>query len=341
MHSMLRSRFRRFDGLENTLVPPVPIEVFTAAGITTVVGVLGTDDVVRSTASLVATARSLRADGMSAYCYTGGYHVPPTTLTGSVREDIVHLDPVIGVGELAISDHRSSQPTMEELLRIASDAHVAGLIAGKAGIVHLHVGDGERGLALVREAIISTELPGRVFQPTHVNRRRALFEEACALTELGVTIDVTAFPVGPEEDGLCAEDALEQYLDGGHHPERITVSTDGGGCLPVHDAAGQVVSIDTAHPRSLVETLARLLERGRALGDVLPAFTSNVAKLLQLTDHGSLAAGASADLVILDEAHRPRDVMACGQWHVREGVQVRSATVPGWGESRRAPETEL
>ena len=52
---------------------------------------------------------------------------------------------MIGIGELALSDHRSSQPTRDELLRIASDAHVAGMISGKAGIVHLHLGDGERG----------------------------------------------------------------------------------------------------------------------------------------------------------------------------------------------------
>ena len=70
---------------------------------------------------------------------------PPVTFTGSVRDDIVFLDPVIGVGELALSDHRSSQPTQDELLRIASDAHVAGMISGKAGILHLHLGDGERG----------------------------------------------------------------------------------------------------------------------------------------------------------------------------------------------------
>ena len=86
----------------------------------------------------------LREEGLSAWCYTGGYHVPATTLTGSVRSDIVNLEPVIGVGEVAISDHRSSQPSVEEILRLASEAHVAGLMTGKAGIVHFHLGDGRR-----------------------------------------------------------------------------------------------------------------------------------------------------------------------------------------------------
>ena len=109
----------------------------------------------------------------------------PTTLTGSVRDDIVFIDPVIGVGEIAISDHRSSQPTFDEFLRVASECHVAGLMTGKAGVLHLHVGDGARGLEFLREALRTTELPARVFQPTHVNRRKALFKEALALAFLG------------------------------------------------------------------------------------------------------------------------------------------------------------
>src|SRR5690606_39548569 len=104
-------------------------------------------------------------------------------------------DALIGIGEVAISDHRSSQPTLDELLRLASEAHVAGLMTGKAGIVHLHLGDGARGLDLVRRALDGSELPPRVFHPTHVNRRRALFEESLELAGRGATIDVTAFPV--------------------------------------------------------------------------------------------------------------------------------------------------
>ena len=99
-------------------------------------------------------------------------------LTGSVRSDLVLLEPLLGIGELAISDHRSSQPTLDEILRLAADAHVAGLMTGKAGILHLHLGDGPRGLELVRRALEQSEIPARVFNPTHVNRRKALFAEA-------------------------------------------------------------------------------------------------------------------------------------------------------------------
>ncbi len=198
-----------------TRVPPVELSRLTLGGVTTAVGVLGTDDAVRTTAELVTVARGLVAQGLSAWCHTGGYHVPPTTATGSVRLDIALIDLVIGVGELAISDHRSSQPTLDELLRVAGDAHVGGLMSGKAGIVHLHVGDGPRGLELVREALDRSEVPAAVFNPTHVNRRRALFDEAVALTERGCTIDITAFPVAEGEDAWSAEEAVVRYLDGG------------------------------------------------------------------------------------------------------------------------------
>jgi beta-aspartyl-dipeptidase (metallo-type) len=114
-------------------VPPVPLSRFTRAGVTTVVGVLGTDDLTRTPAEVVAAARGLEAEGISAWCYTGGYHLPPATVTGSVRGDIVHVDRVIGVGEVALSDHRSSQPTFDELVKLGAEAHVGGLMTGKAG----------------------------------------------------------------------------------------------------------------------------------------------------------------------------------------------------------------
>lgn len=302
-------------------VPPVPLSRFTNAGVTSVVGVLGTDDTTRDTRSLVAQARALREEGMSAWCHTGGYHVPPVTLTGSVRDDIVFIDPIIGVGELAISDHRSSQPVLDELLRIASDAHVAGLITGKAGIVHLHLGDGVRGMQLLRDALSSSELPPRVFNPTHVNRRRALFDEALDLAKRGSVVDITAFPVADDEDAWAADAALRRYLDSGAPAANVTVSSDGGGCLPVFDEQGEMLKMDIGHPQSLATTLRQLLDTGAQLEKVLPAFTSNVARLLRLHDKGRVAVDGAADFVVLDSDNTISDVMLGGVWHVRDRQQ--------------------
>ncbi len=302
-----------------TRVPPVALSRMTTGGVTTAIGVLGTDDAIRSPAELVTVARGLNAEGLTAYCMTGGYHLPPATVTGSVRRDLVLIDLILGVGEVAISDHRSSQPTLDELLRVAADAHVGGLMSGKAGVLHLHVGDGERGLQPVRDALDRSELPAAVFNPTHVNRRRELFEEAMALAERGCTVDITAFPVEEDEDGWSATEALTRYLGAGLPPARVTVSSDGGGCLPVFDPDGRVVEMDVGRPGALMETLGALLACGQPLERVLPAFTSSPARLLLLPRKGHVTAGADADLIVLDESGGAADVMARGRWHVRGG----------------------
>jgi len=302
-------------------VPPVPLSRFTRAGVTSVVGVLGTDDTTRDTRALLAQTRGLREEGMSAWCHTGGYHVPPVTLTGSVRDDIVHLDPVIGVGELAISDHRSSQPTLDEILRVASDAHVAGLITGKAGILHLHLGDGERGLQMIRDALATSEIPARVFNPTHINRRRPLFEESLGLAKQGCFVDITAFPVAEDDDAWAADIALQRYLDSDAPADHVTISSDGGGCLPVFNDQGELTEMDIGNPQCLADTLKDLLDAGAPLESVLPAFTSNVATLLRLHDKGRIEAGAAADLLVVDDEHRVSDVMLGGVWHVRDHEQ--------------------
>jgi beta-aspartyl-dipeptidase (metallo-type) len=313
-------------------VPPLGVDDLTGGGITTVVGLLGTDDTTRDTASLLATTRGLVSQGVSAYCLTGGYHFPPVTLTGDVRGDIVHIDRIIGVGEVAISDHRSSQPSLRELLRVAADSHVAGMMAGKAGILHIHLGDGPRGLDMVEEALAKSELPARVFNPTHVNRKRALMEQAIALARNGCTVDLTAFPVADGEDAWSAADGLVRYLDNGAPPEHVTVSSDGGGCLPEFDRHGRVVRMDIGQPHALVGTLKVLLDSGQPLERVLPAFTSNVASILRLPHKGRLGTGQDADLVILDERHGISDVMARGRWFVRDKRSIAAATFKRSGD---------
>jgi beta-aspartyl-dipeptidase (metallo-type) len=309
-----------------TRVPAPCLSSFTRAGVTSVVGLLGTDAETRSMEALLAHTRALRAEGLGAWCYTGGYHVPPCTLTGSVRGDIAHLDPVIGVGELALSDFRSSQPTLDELLRIASEAQVGGMLSGKAGVVHLHLGDGTRGLDLVRRALQQSELPARVFNPTHVNRQPELFAEALELVPRGCTIDVTCFPVGDGDTALPAAEALGRYFDADLPRDRITASSDSGGCLPAFDADGAMTHMDVGRPETLSATLTELVAGGRSLESVLPAFTSNPARLLKLAGKGTLTVGDDADLIVLDPDGKPFSVMVAGRWHLLRGEVLRRGT---------------
>lgn len=309
-----------------TQVPPVPISEFTAAGVTTVVGLLGTDDTTRSIANLVARTYGLREEGMSAYCWTGGYHYPLTTLMGTAKKDIVFVDPIIGIGEFAISDHRSSQPSFEEVVRLASEAHVAGLITQKAGIIHFHLGDGDRKLALIERALKETEIPARTFNPTHVNRNRPLFESACELLKQGCYIDITAFPEGMASTGWEAAQAVALLIERKMPLERVTLSSDGGGCLPHFDTAGKLLEMDFGRAKTLMETVISAMAKGVELAQILPMLTSNVADLLKLENKGRIAEGFDADLIVLDDDFNIRDVMAMGRWHKRHGEVVMKGT---------------
>jgi beta-aspartyl-dipeptidase (metallo-type) len=209
-------------------------------------------------------------------------------------------------------------------LRIASEAHVAGLMTGKAGVVHFHLGDGQRGLDLIRRSLETSEIPPRVFNPTHVNRNKALFEEACELTTLGCNVDLTAFPPSDDDQGWSAEDAVERYLDQGRDAGKLTISSDGGGCLPHFDAQGQLVRMGFASCSAMADCVKTLLDRGLPEQTVLPLMTSNVANLLKLARKGRIETGFDADLIALDRDNRIVSVMARGRWQVKNNKQLIS-----------------
>src|SRR4051794_22546618 len=166
--------------------PEIDWAELVRAGVTTVVGCLGTDAVGRSLESLLAKARELEARGLTTFIYTGSFQVPPPTITGSVVRDLVLIDKVIGVGEVAIADVRSSQPTVQELARIVADAYVGGTIAGKAGVTHFHTGPSPRRLAVLHELLGGDfDIEPRQVYPTHVSRTREVMDDAIALARRG------------------------------------------------------------------------------------------------------------------------------------------------------------
>ncbi|MFM2161853.1 MAG: hypothetical protein RLZZ383_1365, partial [Pseudomonadota bacterium] len=299
---------------------------FTTAGVTTAIGLLGTDGETRSIEENLACARALSHEGLTALCYTGGYAVPPRTLTGSVRGDIVHVDRIVAVGEVAISDHRSSQPTFDEIVRLAAEAHVAGMMTGKAGLLHLHLGDGARGLEMLWRARRETELPLRTLHPTHVNRNAALAEEAMRWVGEGGYADVTAFG-----DDLTAVDWIVQAYEARVPLARVTVSSDAGGCLPTFDPDGVLLRMGVGTSRTLAPTLASACAAGVPFSEALALVTSNVATLFRLAGKGRIAVGADADLVALDDAWGVREVWALGRRMVAAGTAVQ------WGTFESAP----
>src|SRR5436305_6006865 len=123
--------------------PELFIDEICRAGVTTVVGVLGVDTTMKTLPGLLARVKGLKEEGLSTFLWTGGYNVPPTTILADVRQDMMFIDEVIGAGEVAISDERSMAPSSQELAKVVYDAHIGGILTGKAGIRHFHVGDSD------------------------------------------------------------------------------------------------------------------------------------------------------------------------------------------------------
>ena len=283
----------------STETPPIYLQEIVTAGITTVVGTLGTDTTTANHAALLARVKGLREEGLSAYMYTGGYNVPPSTITGSVRDDIMLFDEVIGVGEIAISDNRSTDPDARELARVANDAFVGGMLSGKAGVSHFHVGDRPTGLDLVRIIIDDYHTDPGVLYPTHVERTKKLMDEALGLVKRGCTVDIDVV----EKD---LTKWVPYYLDHGGDPGRLTVSSD---------------AFMTA-PRNLYEQLrACARECGVALDTLLGFVTTNTARVLKLTKKGRLEAGMDADVLVLEPGSlNIVEVIAGGKRMVRDGA---------------------
>lgn len=313
-----------------TRTPELVLSDAIRGGVTTIVGCLGTDGVTRSLASLLAKARGLEEEGISTFILSGDYHVPVRTLTGNIEQDLLFIDKVIGVGEVAVSDHRSTQPTFEEFARLAAEARRGGLLSGKAGIVNVHLGDGRRGLDLVRRVIDETEIPARQFLPTHVNRNPTLFEEGIAFAKSGGFVDFTTstVPAYLEEGEVKCSVGLRRMLEAGVPPTQITFTSDGQGSLPLFDGQGRTIGVGVGRVTSLfAEVRDAVLAERIPLETALRVVTSNPAGLLKLGAKGRLAAGADADLVLLEAGSLEiSGVVAKGRWLMKAGQPLVRGT---------------
>ncbi len=288
-------------------------------GITTVVGVLGADGVTRNVAGLYAKAKQLEADGLSTYIYTGSYEVPVITLTGGIQSDLVYVDKVIGVGEICLEDNRAFQPTFEEISRIAAQARNGAIISGKAGLVHFHMGTGEKGLAYLFRLINETLIPKAHFLPTHVNRNRKLFAEAIEYLKAGGHIDLTAgfIPLKDDPDCVASYDALKMLIDLGADISRVTCSSDAYGSVPVFDEQGNVVSSSTVSTQILFEEIRIAVKNYNVpFETAVSVITSNPADVLKInTRKGRLKTGLDADCVICDNELNIQQVFARGKMY--------------------------
>ncbi len=311
------------EGGPSTRTPEMKLSHLLEAGVTTVVGCLGTDGFTRNVESVLMKAKSLRSQGVSAYIYTGAYQVPTPTITGEAGRDVAIIDEVIGVGEISISDHRSSFPSTSELIRIAEHARVGGMLGGKAGIVNIHMGDAKNPFGPIVDAVEKSELPYSQFLPTHINRNDYIFEDAKRYGKKGyVDITASSYPYFPDIE-IKPSKAVTQLLEAGVPLEHITMSSDGNGSLPDFDENGNLVKLEMGLPSSLLREIVDAVEEGVPLEKILKTVTSNVADILKLKSKGRISVGCDADLVLLDEKFNISHMVSMGEFMVREGAMVK------------------
>lgn len=317
------------EGGYRTRTPELNARDAFKSGVTTLVGVLGTDSITRTLTNLLAKAHALTEEGLSCYCHTGSYQIPVRTLFPTISEDLLLIDKFIGVGEVAIADHRSSQPTPQELKKLAAEARVGGMLSGKAGIVSVHVGPAPSGVSLLLDVAKTSDIPLTQFYPTHINRNQALLEQGFAFLQAGGWIDFTTSTT-PQElaagEVQCAK-ALYQAWQQGLDCSRITFSSDANASLPLFDDNQQFIGLGVGRVASLLEEVVAAIKLGVPLPIALSVATANPARILKLLHKGQLAAGKDADLVLLDKkSFAVRAVMCKGIWRYSDGsmpIQVQ------------------
>lgn len=304
------------EGGPATRAPEIAVEDLVSAGVTTVIGCLGTDSVTRHMSSLLAKAGALEIEGVSVRCLSGSYEIPVKTVTGSIRGDLVLIEKIIGAGEIALSDHRSSQPTFEEFARVAADCRVGGMLGGKAGILQVHLGSGSRGLDYLRRLARETEIPITQVAPTHCNRNRRVLAEAIEFARSGGRIDLTAGtePDQESDDDVSVETAIRLIVESGIPLEQVTVSSDGNGSCPVFDAAGNLIGLTVASPKALLQTFRSLVSRNiLTMEQAAGLFSANPASIYQMPTKGAIEPGRDADLLIFDRNLELTDVIGRGR----------------------------
>lgn len=310
------------EGGPATRTPELVLSELIRSGTTSVVGVSGTDFTTRSIPNLLAKVRALKTEGVSAWMYTSNYRYPATTLTDSVANDLFFVPEVLGV-KIALGDHRSSFPTTQQVLALLADIRVGGMIAGKTGFLHIHLGNIPGAFAMFDE-IIARGFPVRHIRPTHCGRIRHVFDAAVEFALKGGHIDITT-------GASCCFDnaslAVLAALEAGVDPKLITLSTDGHGSVPRFNEKGEMAGLGVGGVEGNLLAFKRLVgDYGMAIENALPFVTSNVASALGLADQGVVAKGACGNACLFTEDFRLTDVVARGRVMMREGEVVVKGT---------------
>lgn len=310
------------EGGPKTRTPELVLSELIECGTTSVVGVSGTDGSSRSMPNLLGKVRALQAEGVSAWMYTSNYAFPPTTLTSCVRDDLYFVPEVLGV-KIAMGDHRSSFPTQAEVMRLLSQIRVGAMVAGKLGVLHIHLGNIVGPFDMLLECV-KQGMPIQHIRPTHCARHPDVFKGAIAFGLAGGYVDITT-------GGSCAvgtpANGVKTVLEEGVPPDHVTMSSDGHGSVPRFNEKGEMVGLGVGGVSCNLREVKRLIgELDVPMTTALSVITRNPAKALQLPSKGVVEAGADADLNLFDENMNLVHVFAKGRQMMRSGQVVVKGT---------------
>lgn len=299
-------------------VPEAQLSQFLSFGVTTCVGLLGTDGVTRSLANLLAKCKALNEEGMTCLMLTGSYRYPSATLTGDIVTDICYIGECIGA-KLAISDHRSSCVTYDEFVRIATEVRSGGLLSGKAGLLHMHTGTGTQMLEHILCAVKNTDIPIKTFYPTHLGRSKALMDQAVEFAKLGGMIDFTANDPSNSSNTACSN--IAYCIAEGAPAQNITLSSDSYGSHPRFDSSGNCIGLSYLLPDVLLKAVKScVMTEGMSMETALSLVTANPAKAIGLSGiKGCIQKQADADILLLDSNLDIHTVIAKGKTAYQNG----------------------
>lgn len=286
--------------------PEISLSEIVEAGITTCVGTLGVDTTMKTMPGLLAKVKGLIDEGLSAYMWTGGYDVPPVTILENAKNDIMFIKECIGAGEIAISDERSVEPKQEKLARIIVDAHNGGMLSGKCGRTHFHVGNGNRMMQCIWDTLeFAPDIKPEWIYPTHIERSPQLIKEAIKLTKKGAFVDMDT-----TEEKLAEK--LKIYFDSGGSIDKLTLSSDAS---------------KTSPSNTITQIQKCLRDKKYKLQDIWKLVSTNTAQALKFDGLGELKEGGTPSIVVLDrKSFDLVHVLASGRFFVKYGENKTKET---------------
>lgn len=292
------------EGGFTTRTSEITFEEIAEAGVTTLVGVLGTDGYARRVEDVLVKCMALREEGFDCYFLTGSYTFPITTMRGSVAEDIIFNEYCLGTGEVAHCDHRGSLMRYEEFTRLAADTRNGARLAGLKGVLNIHLGNYSDPADFFIRACEEDITFRPLIVPTHVTRKYDVFDSCLKFLEYGGQIDITAGSDGDaSQKSYGSVEGLEIIYKKYGTLDRVTMTSDGNGSAPIWDELGNMIGMGKGSSKVLLADLKKATKNGIIpFEETLRTMTTIPAAVYGLKNSaGTIVENGTANFAVLDE----------------------------------------